>query len=91
MKMIKENYAPPDKQVYSRGQSIYSAFIKYLLSAKPGTLAIECADMKIARGLGHAVARYLQRNKKYDVLRPRIRKDSPTSVKVWIINVKEDQ
>lgn len=91
MKMIKEVYAPPDKQIYIRGKSMYSPFIKHLMSGPPGTLAIECADMKVARGLGHAISRYMQRHGKYDELRPRIRKDATDSVKVWVINVKDEQ
>lgn len=89
MKMIEEPYAPPDKQIYIRGKSVYSPYIEYLMKGKHGKLAIECADMKVARGLGHAISRYLQRQGKYDKLRPRIRKDSDACIKVWIINVKD--
>ena len=89
MKPIKEEYAPPDKHMYVRGKSMYSPFIKHLMDSKPGTMAIECSDIKIARGLGHAIARYLQGQRKYDVLRPRIRKDSDTCVKVWVVKVGE--
>jgi hypothetical protein len=87
MKLIKEAYVPPDKQIYTRGKSEYSPFIKHLMSGKPGALAVECVSMKVARGLGHALARYLKHENIYEKIRPRIRKDSPECVKVWVVAV----
>lgn len=91
MKCIEEDYAPPDKQIYIRGKSLYSPFIDHLMSGEPGKLAVECTDLNTAKGLGHAISRYLQRQGKYDVLRPRVRKDRPDCVKVWIVNTKDEK
>jgi hypothetical protein len=87
MKLIKENYSPPDKQMYIRGKSVYSPYIEHLLAGKPGTLAVECTNLKVAGGLRHAISRYLQGQGKYDKLRPRLRKDREDCVKVWVIDI----
>jgi hypothetical protein len=85
MTMIKEPYAPPDKQIYTRGKSQYSPYIEYLMSGKPGELAIECTSISVAKGLCHALSRYLQQQGLYDTFRPRFRKDSVTCCKVWVV------
>jgi hypothetical protein len=89
MKPIKETYAPPDKNFHVRGKSAYAPYIDHIMSGKPGTMAIECSDQKAAKGLIHALSRYLQQRGLYDAMRPRYRKDAEDCHKVWVVPVDE--
>lgn len=89
MKIIKETYSPPDKQLYTRGQGKYMPFVEHMFS-KPGTAAIECSELHSAKLLAHAATRFLKYKGKYGVMRARTRKDAEDCVKVWIVNVKEE-
>lgn len=87
MKPIEEVYVAPDRNKSTRGKSQYEPYINHLMSGAPGTLAVECTDMKVAKQLGQAASRYLRKHGLYDKLRARFRKDSETCFKVWVVEI----
>jgi hypothetical protein len=82
MRCIKEKYTPPT--IYNKGVSAYQPYIEYLMSNRPGEVAIECATAKTADLLRGSLRRYLVRTGgKY---RTAMKKESDACVKVWILN-----